>query len=122
MSFLRRSLTRTCVPRRDARWARDSSPKGMLDPALDHLVITASRGLEGEDCEGDQPPEARRVREHRALLFECPEGAGLHANHVLLRWSVDAVSAAVSVHGHTETNRELMEDIASGIEWIRPGA
>lgn len=97
-------------------------PKSMLEPALDHLVITASRGLEGEDCEGNQPARARTVRGHPAELIQCPQWAGLHANHDLLRWSVDGISVAVSVHGNTETNRELIEDIASGIEWIRPSA
>jgi hypothetical protein len=53
--------------------------------------------------------------------IECSdEGGSMHSGHVLLRWSKSDVIYAVSLHGHTSTNRDVELAIANEIEYIDP--
>jgi hypothetical protein len=51
---------------------------------------------------------------------ECPDGSSMHAGHVLLRWQRGEVSYAVSLHGHTVTNRLVEQELASRIAYVDP--
>ncbi len=53
-------------------------------------------------------------------MIDCSEFAGLLANHVLLRYVLDDVFVEISVHNHTEGNRQLVIEIADTIEMVHP--
>jgi hypothetical protein len=51
---------------------------------------------------------------------QCPEGGAMNSGHVLLRWHKDGVIYAVSLHYHTERNRQVELAIARAIEYVAP--
>ena len=52
---------------------------------------------------------------------ECAgEASGMNSGHVLLRWSRGDVIYAVSLHGHTQVNRDVELAIARNIEYVGP--
>jgi hypothetical protein len=52
---------------------------------------------------------------------ECAgETSGMNSGHVLLRWSRGDVIYAVSLHGHTQVNRDVELAIARNIEYVGP--
>lgn len=52
---------------------------------------------------------------------ECAgEISGMNSGHVLLRWSRGDVVYAVSLHGHTQVNRDVELAIARNIEYVGP--
>jgi len=95
-------------------------PSGFESPAVSHLVIEGSRGGFQADCGERDPHERVTVRGHQALLIDCPETGGLHAGHVLLRWKEERTFVIVSLHGHTDLNRQLVQEIGAGIEILGP--
>lgn len=53
--------------------------------------------------------------------IECGvDASGVNSGHVLLRWSRGDVVYAVSLHGHTQINRDVELAIAENIEYIGP--
>jgi calcineurin-like phosphoesterase family protein len=95
-------------------------PQGMESPTVSHLVIQGNWDAFQSDC-GDRDPYRRvTVRGHKALLIECPDTAGLHAGHVLLRWVEEGTFVIVSVHGHTVANRQFVQRVAASIEIVGP--
>lgn len=95
-------------------------PQGLVNPAISHLVIEGSRDAFQSDCGEENPHRRVTVRGHEALLIECPETAGLHAGHVLLRWVEKGTFVTVSSHGHTDANRQLIQEIGAGVEIVGP--
>lgn len=49
---------------------------------------------------------------------ECPDGSSMNSGHVLLRWERGEVVYAISLHGHTDTNRSVELAIADRIEYV----
>ena len=44
----------------------------------------------------------------------------MNSGHVLLRWARGDVVYAVSLHGHTQVNRDVELAIARNIEYVAP--
>jgi hypothetical protein len=56
-----------------------------------------------------------------ASWVECAgEVSGMNSGHVLLRWTRGDVVYAVSLHGHTQVNRDVELAIAQNIEYVGP--
>lgn len=93
----------------------------LLEPSgIGHLVIQGERGAFQADCGGRGPDPRVTVQGHEAFLIDCPDTAGLHGGHVLLRWAEEGTFVIVSLHGHTELNRRLVQEIGAGIELVGP--
>jgi hypothetical protein len=85
-------------------------PEGLHSPVF-HLVIAAARSR-SDDCTSRMPHRLVEVHGRRGILIDCSERAGLHSDHVLLRWREAGVVIVVSTHHHTEANRILVRRIA----------
>lgn len=53
-------------------------------------------------------------------LMECSHLAGLHADHLLVSGDRDGTHVVVSVHGHGERKRQLVQEIAASIVMVHP--
>jgi hypothetical protein len=53
-------------------------------------------------------------------LIDCSDGPPPHGGHVLVRWSVETFVFAASLHGNTQTNRDLLHEIAAGLLLVAP--
>jgi hypothetical protein len=72
-------------------------------------------------CIGPESTEAGSPMDGAATTWvECPDSGGMHAGHVLLRWTRGGVIYAVSLHGHTAINRQVELAIARSIEYVAP--
>jgi hypothetical protein len=91
------------------------------NPTVAHLLIEGSRDGFQSDC-GERDPHRRvTVRGHEALLIDCPETAGLHAGHVLLRWVEEGIFVTVSAHGHTGHQAPVRPRLrAAGVPGLSP--
>lgn len=121
--------TWTCKPCvTDAFFALDlgaSGPPGYVgvdgQPVI-HLVIAAARdpSVPAVSCFGGEPLGASAVRGRRARLIRCPEGSERHSGHLLLRWTQEGTTYAVSLHGWNALNRKLAAVIADHMILRRP--
>lgn len=55
-----------------------------------------------------------------ALQSNVRHGEGAHAGHLLGFWDVAGVRNVVSVHGHGEQSRRLVEEVVEAIDLIDP--
>jgi hypothetical protein len=82
----------------------------------------ASKASEIECCGGRRTTALVTVRGHRASWLEYPPGSELNSGHVLLEWREGGVLYAVSLHGHSELNRQLDILLAERIRMVVSGS
>ena len=100
-----------------------------------HLVITAYRPsdprLDPEAPYVLQCPEGTKLDtvplhqfaiDESAMLVRCPLGRPPNSDHILLRWTRDGINYAVSLHGDSQANRNLLLAIANAVYYARPEA
>jgi hypothetical protein len=56
----------------------------------------------------------------RATLVRCPVGLPPNGGHLLLRWTHFGNNYAVSLHGDTQANRDLLIAIAGAVFYVSP--
>ena len=109
---------------------------GAGSPRSDLVILAFRRGEHENPLEGLNLgcPEARtlqKVSVDRSLvrrppiggrLLMCPEeeSAPPLAGHLILRWAQDGIVHEVALYGDTQTNRDLLTLIGSGIELVEP--
>jgi hypothetical protein len=95
-----------------------------LEPATGaHLAIAAARRATGSvACVGDRPVATVKVRGTSGRLSLCPHAAEatVHLGSVLLRWRERDMILAVSVQGHTDLNRRLVQALAAHLALVPP--
>jgi hypothetical protein len=55
-----------------------------------------------------------------ADLVRCPVGPPPHSGHLLLRWTRQGFNYAVSLHGDSPVNRDLLILIAERVYYVAP--
>ena len=98
-----------------------------------HLVIEARKAQEAppSPCYEGVPAGTLMANGQEVALLGCPQsspeaeanmrhGEGIHAEHLLGYWDDHEVRYAVSVHGATDANRALLEQLVSSIELVEP--
>lgn len=96
-------------------------PSPPSEEQVTHVLIGA--GLNRfPDCDGTEYA-TQRMGQGDVTLYECPDTAGLHADHVLAQWEVDGVWYQASSHviADPEFHERVVVGIVEGIQLVRPG-
>jgi hypothetical protein len=86
------------------------------------FAAVANRVNQIQCCGGHRQEASFAVHGHRASWLEYPPGSDLNSGHVLLEWRERGVVYAVSLHGHSELNRQLDALLARRVQLIAPGS
>jgi hypothetical protein len=89
---------------------------GVGKQAQGHLVIMAAPhrptiprpASDVLGCYADHPFARATVHGTRAMLLRCPTGSALNSGHTLVLWSQRGVDMAVSLHGWSKLNQQLV--------------
>ncbi len=88
---------------------------------LFHLVIEAAPGAGRiDECGDEELHEQVEVQGLPAAVAQCPSLAGLVADHTVVNWADGEVTIEVSLHGHSERDRQVILAVAENIEMISP--
>jgi hypothetical protein len=92
--------------------------------SLGHLVFWASesdaeRGVFA-GCPSALGAVTTSVGAEPASWYRC--GGGIHSGHVMLVWQRKHRTYAVSAHGQTATNRELVRRVADRLDYVDTGS
>ena len=101
---------------------------GVEKHAQGHLVLMATPRRPGEPrppndvlgCYVDHPVAKATVHGSRAALLRCPTGSALNSGHTLVLWSQRGVDMAVSLHGWSELNQQLVLLLAAHAQLTSP--
>jgi hypothetical protein len=96
-----------------------------VDPVdgVSHLVIRATVTQQDDNpCVGGRRVGAVPIGSMSAEQIECPTGSGIHSGHSVLHWTNESVDIVISVHGHSDAAWALAEEVAGGIQIMRPDA
>lgn len=88
-----------------------------------HLVVVGRTAPSPEDptgCSGEQPTNTITVGSSTVRLVECPDASELLGGHTVARWDLNGVTVAVSVHGHSPHEHQLVEHLANTIQMVAP--
>lgn len=88
-----------------------------------HLWVISTRPSHAGDsqsCFDPHPGGRTRIRGRPGRWVTCSEGAEINGGHIVLVWVESGVSHAVSLHGHTRTNRRLALALAERLVLIAP--
>ena len=88
-----------------------------------HVVIVGRTTPSPEDptgCSGEQPTDTITVGSSTVPLIECPDASEILGGHTVARWDLNGVTVAVSVHGHSPHEHQLVEHLANAIHMVAP--
>jgi len=87
-----------------------------------HLVIVGSTNPADAlvNCYGARRIGQPRIHGHPAVLVTCQPASELHGGHVLLRFTQGRTVVAVSLHGWSELNQQLVVQLATHLRLVTP--
>jgi hypothetical protein len=93
-------------------------------PGTGHLLIFAFTTRSGvwpaSTLIAGTPTRKITVHGHPATFLSFPDGSGLNSGHIVLRWTQNATTYAVSLHGRTTLNQRLDRIIANHLQLDQP--
>jgi hypothetical protein len=94
--------------------------RGVDGEPVAHFLIEATR-LDVPACAEVDAKQELTLRNSVASLVACSEHAhSLHQGHLVLQWREGGITYRLSIHGHTEVNRQLLMDVVGHLIMIPP--
>ncbi|MGB2953765.1 MAG: hypothetical protein WBB74_10320 [Gaiellaceae bacterium] len=73
-----------------------------------------------EPCRDGIVERALQIRGQPGQLIACPPGQSTHSDHVVARWEENGAVYEVSLHNHTNVNRDLVIEMAQHVRLVSP--
>jgi hypothetical protein len=92
------------------------------EPGVMHLWFVSFRAgrFADEPCGDGVLERTVEIRGQPGQLISCPPGQATHSDHVVARWQENGVVYEVSLHNHTDVNRDLVIEMAQRVRLVPP--